>query len=797
MADVSIDGSISTNTAHGLRSVVFTSASVGYWFYIDSDGTFGYSKTTDGGATWGAQVEIASATTHLAYDVWFDQWTPGDSGTLIHLWYFDSTNADVKWRSLDTASDTLGTEQTVFAGASTQNYGGTFVSGTKSRSGYLYAAFDIDFADERGLYGSTDGGASWGSQLDATFVEAAATNDIAVLFPATGTGDNNDIWAIYLDSSTNGITLKLWDSSAGSTTESSAIMGLTDLITNLTGQHGFSASVRHSDGHLILAGVSGYDGGNHRVFDITSHSSFTELTDIEVTTDDHYHPAVFIDQLTNDIYVAFNGARDGSEVIGSSTKVYYTKSTDDGTTWSAGSTAYMEGAAAAVVQVWAPLMGSRFYVGWRIGSTLVGNYVNSIALTGVTAALTAVSGTGTIGSVVANRSAALTGVAGVGAVGTVMATSNDIAAALSGVAGTGTVGTVVPATTLVTTGVTGTGTVGTVVPATTLAITGVAGAGAVGTVVATAGQTVDLTGVSAAVAVGTTTVSITFGITGVAGVGAVGAVTSSQGASKDLTGVSGTGAVGTVGSSQEVAAALTGVAGIGAVGTVAPALAAAVTGAAAAAAAGSITPSCEVALTGVEGEAVVGSVAAPNGQPLTRVVATSRVGSVTVSRSLALSGVAGIGALGTAAAQRTTGITGVSAGVAVGTVLQGVALATTQVSAAGVVGSLLGTRGVTGVAAAGAAGTVSVDLHIALTGVVAVGAVTRFGVIGQPDYLPTFLQAWPQRKISSTPAANVLIVGSAVKVGTTNPTIQHLVGNAAEPTIVQTLPERVHFRVET
>ena len=65
MADVSVDATVSTATARGSRAVVFPSELIGYVFFIDSDGVFGYSKTTDGGATWGAQVNVdgAGATT--------------------------------------------------------------------------------------------------------------------------------------------------------------------------------------------------------------------------------------------------------------------------------------------------------------------------------------------------------------------------------------------------------------------------------------------------------------------------------------------------------------------------------------------------------------------------------------------------------------------------------------------------------------------------------------------------------------------------------------------------------------
>ncbi len=415
MADVTIDAVISNAAVagRGMRSVVFTTASIGYCFYVDSDGTFGYCKTTDGGETWGAQVEIAAATTHTSWDVWFDQWTPGDSGTLIHTWYVDTTNDDVTWRTLDTNGDSLGTAVAVISLTSATQARGSFVSGTKTRSGYLYVAYDIDAGAERGLHRSTDSGTSWSANLSTTFVEA--TIDQCFAFPASNTGDDNDSWFLYQDASTDELTLKMWDSSAGSATESSSIMTLVENTTDGTGQYGFSASVRHSDGHLIVAAISEYDAAgvsDHRIFDINGTGSITEKTAIQSDTDDHYYPAVFIDQNTDDIYVAYNGLRDGSEVIGTTTKIYYTKSTDDGATWTSGNTAYSEAAAGVNVQVWAPLMGPRFYVAWRAPNALKGNFVNSLtfaagAISG-SAALAFAAGSSTLtGAGVLSGSAAI------------------------------------------------------------------------------------------------------------------------------------------------------------------------------------------------------------------------------------------------------------------------------------------------------------------------------------------------------------------------------------------------------
>jgi len=369
-----------------MRAVVFTTDLIGYWFYIDSTGDFGYSKTTDGGATWGAKVTLHSTTTFVAFDIWFDQWTPGDTGANIYLSAFDSTNDAIIVGKVQTASSDSYVNVIAVSLASAVAGRGAFVSVTKTRSNYVYVAFDIDAGAERGFYRSANfstagpGGSIWSANLSTTFIEA--TLDTCKLFPDGTSADPDDCWAVYYDASATAITLKQWDSSAGSQVESATIQTHTDGATDLTGQFGYDAAIRHSDGHLIAALVSLRDNAasTHQIFDITNTSTITTKTAITLNIDDHYYPQIFIDQNTNHLYVAYNGKRDGSEVMDTTTKVYYTKSTDGGTTWTAGDTAYMEGAAGIVQQVWCPQSGRRFYVGWRVGTTLLGNKVNSVVM---------------------------------------------------------------------------------------------------------------------------------------------------------------------------------------------------------------------------------------------------------------------------------------------------------------------------------------------------------------------------------------------------------------------------------
>jgi hypothetical protein len=383
-ADVDIDASVSAISQNGIHVVVFTTSTTGYWFYIDADTSFDYRKTTDTGATWGSPIVVEAATVgQIAFDVWFDKWTPGDTGTVIHTWYFDTTNDKVFYRALDTNGDSLGTQQTAFTGVSAVLTNISFVSGTKSRSGYLYAAFDLDAGAERGLVRSTDNGATWSANLSTTFVEAVT--DTCILFPATGTGDDNDIWAIYQDFSANELTMKMWDSSAAAQVESSSMQTMTASLTEVPGSLGYAGAVRLSDGHLFVVSFSERDTATEdfQAWEVSavnagSLTGITALTNITTNIDDMYWPKVYIDAIGT-IYVAYVGKRDGSESLGTTTKSYYTKSTDGGTTWSAGDTAYMESAATDIRAIWAPLSGPLFGLGWKIGAaSLRFNVVNSV-----------------------------------------------------------------------------------------------------------------------------------------------------------------------------------------------------------------------------------------------------------------------------------------------------------------------------------------------------------------------------------------------------------------------------------
>ena len=337
MAEVTLASDVESGFyRRGLRGTVATSTTVVYAFYIDETGDdFFYVKSTDAGANWGSPVTIRTGTVDV-FDVWYDKWTPGITGTKIHIAYTDSGVDDVFYRDLETATDTLGTERTVFAGASVDDtsWQTVIVSITKAQGGNLYVAFNIDGGTEQGFYRSVDAGVNWTSRGDLN----ESSGDTYLLFPAN-VSDNQDICALFADNVTgNEVSIKMYDDSANTWTET-AIAAQVDSASYIQ----MSGAVRHSDKHVIVTFWSTIDGSGADLFcyDITADSiaapTITAKTNVSAGagSDDQAQCAVSINQNNDDIYVAVIGKSDGSETWEASVHVYYYKSADDGASWDA------------------------------------------------------------------------------------------------------------------------------------------------------------------------------------------------------------------------------------------------------------------------------------------------------------------------------------------------------------------------------------------------------------------------------------------------------------------------------
>lgn len=332
MADIQVDSLVHTDT-HGVlqpRSLVWISPTTGYIFFLDGASDFKYRKTTDSGVTWTDEVNIDSSTVQK-FAIWFDKWTPDDTGTLIHMVVVESSTDDVDYFRLDTADDALTGPITIQAEGSMDTsfqWNETCCSIVKSRGGNLYVGWWADNDGESGFERSTNGGDNWSARATSGFIDGNATDRI--MFLPGNEADNNDIWSLYQDVSANAITLKVHDDSANTWAESSTIMSATETAFHFQ----FDCMVRHSDGHGILVAWNDNNTSTAdiEVFDITNSGAFTAKTNVVSNVTAYPNCCLLINQQNDDLYVAYtNGQTTGA--------IVYQLSTDDGGTWG-GETAF-------------------------------------------------------------------------------------------------------------------------------------------------------------------------------------------------------------------------------------------------------------------------------------------------------------------------------------------------------------------------------------------------------------------------------------------------------------------------
>ena len=323
------------NIMPGLAKPVTTPSGDVYKFFIGHDLDLYYIKSTNNMLSWAYPVKIVAGSVNGAA-VWYDRWTPGDSGNLIHIAVIDSAVHDITYDSLDTSSDTLSGNVQVFNGASLGGGTNSCVTISKMRGGNLGIVFDGDGGTETGFYRSTDGGATWGSRADPN----EATTDYYMFYPDNA-ADNQDGILVFWDRNANEISVKSYDDSADSWGETSVATSMIDVPTG-QGSSQFSGAVRLSDSKLILTAWENADTATAklRLWEINTASTITEKTNVITSSGGNQkHCAISIDS-NDDVYVYYLGATDGSETVAASFGVgsslchcYYKRSVDGGANW--------------------------------------------------------------------------------------------------------------------------------------------------------------------------------------------------------------------------------------------------------------------------------------------------------------------------------------------------------------------------------------------------------------------------------------------------------------------------------
>jgi len=313
---------------------VFVSDAVGYNFYRDSTGQCVYSKTTDSGDTWGSSVIVDSQTDCIRIVVWYDKWTPGDSGTSIHITTMDTSLDDLFYNRLDTSTDTLllGSAPVNATINSGQTPSFTSLNNThtitKGTDGEIYLS-SADNSDSFVVSCTTtcQTGTNW-NEVGTNPLDTR--NDHSLLMPLSG----GDVMLINRDISANIIRYKIWNgiswsgswvSIDGSTAESFEYAG------------GMSATVDLATGYLYLAYVNDNDVLTDNNDDIRTAvydgSAWTSMADVltNVSGRGILDVAIAIDENNSDVYVAYT--IQDTAGVGSSASIYYKESTDAMTSW--------------------------------------------------------------------------------------------------------------------------------------------------------------------------------------------------------------------------------------------------------------------------------------------------------------------------------------------------------------------------------------------------------------------------------------------------------------------------------
>jgi len=332
-ADVIIDSSVSNNLNDnkGQPALVFINDTVGYMFYRDyspSDkGTCGYSKTTNSGGVWSANVQITAQTDCVGIAVWYDQWTPGDTnGNFIHVIFIESGGSAYYIR-FNTANDSKSTEVQALNATSLSNVDKIAI--TKATNGIIYIG--LDDADTAGVSKvrkcsiNCDTTEGWSNAGISTPLEQ--TNDPIRLMPLA----NDNILIIRDDISLEDIQSKVYTASsdtwdpAWTTVDANASDSTTYLDT-------IAATVDRYTNNIYLAyganvGAAGTAAIRTAIY---NGSSWTLKTDVINASNTITNLDIARDENTGDIYVGYLRG-----TAGSSMNAYYKNSTNDMSSWSA------------------------------------------------------------------------------------------------------------------------------------------------------------------------------------------------------------------------------------------------------------------------------------------------------------------------------------------------------------------------------------------------------------------------------------------------------------------------------
>ena len=188
--------------------MVWTDDQTGYVFYYEQNGNdTSVSSTTDGGATWSGRGEVVNGGSKAA--LWYDQWTPNDSGSMVHVLTWISS--ELYYAQYDTSNDTVSTPVQI------SSTGGSIVSTaqyaiTKAEDGTLVAvAPDNDGGIGLVCSSNCTNGASWTSTANPYRTDE--NDQVSALVPVAGT---NNVLLVYHNETADSMDENIYSATSSS-----------------------------------------------------------------------------------------------------------------------------------------------------------------------------------------------------------------------------------------------------------------------------------------------------------------------------------------------------------------------------------------------------------------------------------------------------------------------------------------------------------------------------------------------------------------------------------------------------
>lgn len=329
---------------------------VGYLFYRTGTGPnntdMAYRKTTDGGFTWTDQIVIAG-TGHN--QIWCMRAVPDfatlglSSGTKIHVAFGCEDTDEIVYFAFDTNTDTISSGPTQIvsftkaAAVVSLNWSKYMLDFTQSRAKggqtMLMVAWHHKPSDNSskrsGTQTSKDDGATWATR--STLADAAmgldGQSDRYLIFPGNE-ADEYDMVSFYWDDSSNDLSWKTFDDSAGTWTEQIVVETNHMIAEGLIGSLNMAGMVRHFDSTIIVAWRESQSGTDFimriRGWDTIAGGGFVRTSVWGLETGSHDGCGLHIDQNADDIYVNWNG---NVGEIATTMNHYYAVSRDGAVTW--------------------------------------------------------------------------------------------------------------------------------------------------------------------------------------------------------------------------------------------------------------------------------------------------------------------------------------------------------------------------------------------------------------------------------------------------------------------------------